>query len=144
MQKDYPQFPPQNRNPVTHRVHRREVLLQIILPVAVGVVLVLAATVGAIWAGIANTGDVSKWADASLIWLILPLMLVALLFLGLLVGVIYILTLGLQRLPFLMYRVQQFFVLVSLRVRKVADRAVEPVMRVGSFSAAWRAFWRRR
>lgn len=144
MQKDSPKFPLQSRNPATQREHRREVFWQITLPIIVGVVLVLTAAAGAIWAGVANTGDVSKWADVSLIWLILPLMVVSFLFLGLLAGLIYVFTLSLQRLPFFMHRVQKFFVLVSLRVSKVADGAVEPVMRVQSFSAAWKALWRRR
>lgn len=144
MQKDRPDFLPQSRNPLTQREHHREVLWQITLPMAVGVLLVLAAATGVIWAGVANTGDVSKWADVSLIWLIIPLMLAALLFLGLLAGLVYVLALGLRRVPFFMYRVQVFFKQVSLQVRKVSNRAVEPVMRVQSLTAAWKALWRRR
>lgn len=144
MQNDRPELPLQSRNPVTQREHRREVLWQIILPLAVGVLLVLVAGGGVIWAGTTNTGDVSKWADASLIWLIVPLMIAALLFLGLLAGLVYVLTLGIRRLPIFTYRLQKIFSLVSRRVRKAADGAVEPVLRVQSFSAAWKALWRRR
>ncbi len=144
MQKDRPEFPIPSRNPTTERKHRREVFLQITVPLAVGVMLILLAAAGVIWAGIANTGNVSAWADVSLIWLVIPLMLVVFLFLGLLAGLVYVLTLGLQRLPFFMHRVQVFFRLVDMRVRKVANGSVEPVMRVQSFSAAWKALWRRR
>jgi len=144
MQKDRPEYPLQSRNPATQRAHQREALWQISLPLVLGVLLVLAAAGGVVWAGTTNTGTVSKWADASLIWLITPLMVVALLFLGLLAGLVYVLTLGTRRLPFFMHRVQNFFRLISLWVRKAADGAVEPVLRTQSVSAAWRALWRRR
>jgi len=144
MQRDRPEFPPQGRNPATRREHQREVLWQISTPLVVGVLLALAAAGGVAWAGATNSGEVSKWADAALIWLITPLMVVSVLFIGLLGGLVYVLTLGIQRLPFFMHRVQNFFRLISLWVRKAADGAVEPVLRTQSFSAAWRALWRRR
>ena len=144
MQSERPELPRQRRNPLTQREHNRQVLWQIALPLAVGVLLALAAAGGVIWTGTVDAGAVSQWADAALIWLSLPLMLVCALFLALLAGLAYGLTVAVQRLPFFTYRVQNFFRLASLRVRKVADGAVEPVMRAQGLAAAWKALWRRR
>ena len=133
----------QKRNPVTHQAHRQEVFWQITFPLLVGLGLVFTAVGGVLWTGIAGTGEVDKWASVSLIWLIVPIMLLLFLLLVVLVALVYVLTLGLKRIPLFMYRVQEFFRLINLRFKRIADSGVEPVLRVRSFVASWRALWRR-
>lgn len=124
------------RNPETHRAHRREVLLQITLPLVIGVIIVL---VLAVLAALGAPGNVSRWADVSLIWLIIPMLLVALIFLvvfgGLAFGVFYLIRL----IPGYARQVQDFFTLVGAKVKQGSDMAVEPVLRVQSFIASLNA-----
>jgi hypothetical protein len=130
-------------NPITRERHRREVLLQITLPLGIGVLLILILMLGVIWAGANGVGSVSQWADVALIWLILQALVIGLVFLVMLAGMAYAVTMLLGVLPGYARKVQDFFLLVSVRVRQGSDTAVEPFLRYYSFKASIRALFRR-
>ncbi len=133
------------RNPVTHAAHRREVLLQISMPLLIGVLLVLAAIIGVVWAGVVGSPDVngtplvSRWADVSLLWLLIPALIFALIFLILLGSLVYALTMLLSVLPGYARLTQDFFLRVQEKTKLVADKLVEPVLKLHSFRAGARA-----
>jgi hypothetical protein len=120
------------RNPLTRAVHRREVFWQITFPLVIGALLILALAVGA---GLVSSNTASQAANISTMWLILP----ALAFTLILTLVLATVTYGLIRLigilPPYAALVQNFFIAVSQKVRKVSDQAVEPVIRVASAQA---------
>jgi len=126
------------RNLVTQAKHRREVFRQIFLPLIIAVVLLCVASGFVAYVGLAGTGDVSRWADISLIWLIVPAMVAALVFLALLVGLVAAVTWMLGALPPLARKVQDFMVRVDAAVRRGADAAASPFLRVRGMAAAWR------
>jgi hypothetical protein len=119
-------------NPLTQRQHRKEVLWQITAPLVVGVLLVLAAGIGVAYGGATNTVQVDRLASVSIIWLIIPTMVVALIFLVITAGLAY----GLMRLngilPVYTRRLQDVFVVIGARVKRAADAAAEPVIKVQS------------
>ncbi len=127
------------RNRVTHQAHRKESLWQIWLPLALGVLTVLGF---AIWSVIAasNGGNISQAADASLIIVLTPVMLMSILLLALMVAMVYLLARVLKFLPPKMLLVQYFFMRVETGTRRASNKLAEPSLRVGSFSAALRAF----
>lgn len=129
------------RNPITHQAHRREVMRQITLPLVIGGLLLLAAAVFVLVLGVRGQGDVRRWADVSLIWLIAPMMVFALLFLVLTAGLAYAVTRLLAATPIFARQVQDFFILIQYRVAEIADKAVEPVLRSQQGAASWRALW---
>ena len=126
----------QPRNEVTRTFHRREVLWQVTVPFGVGVLLILALAGGVFFTG---ARDTSLWADVSTIWLLLPVIVLALIPLVLLVLLIYGVTWLVTHLPVYTFIVQQAFRQVDSRVQEIADRAVEPALRVRSSLAALRA-----
>jgi hypothetical protein len=132
-----PIFPP--RNPFTHQKHRREVFWQVTIPLAAGLIIVLALAVGVTFA---SSGLASRLADVSLIWLILPAMVITLVFLVLTAGLAYGVIWLIGKLPPLAFKIHKFLLLFSTRVRKISDKAVEPVIRVESLKASWRALRR--
>jgi hypothetical protein len=75
--EDMDEFPPRpsKRNPVTKAAFRRQVWLQIYLPLAGGVLLLAAAAAG-LWR--ADLAGASAWADASAILLLPPVLVVIL------------------------------------------------------------------
>src|SRR4030043_691586 len=87
------------RNPVTHAKHRREVFWQIILPMLIGLLLVLTVVSIIIFSGTSSTSELSRWADVSMIWLILPSFFIALLFLIILIAFTYLITVVLRLTP---------------------------------------------
>ena len=127
------------RNPVTYERHRKEVMWQILVPVVIGAVIVLAL---AILATIGTDAQVSKGADVSVIWLITPLFIVALIFLVLLGAMIYAMMSLLGILPGYARLVQDYFDAFRVQVGIVSDKAVAPILRMESIKASLRALVR--
>ncbi|MFH1447115.1 MAG: hypothetical protein ABIG43_06895 [Chloroflexota bacterium] len=108
--------------------HRRQSMWQILAPLLIFCVLVLAAAVIiAINAG-QGSGDVSQWADTSFIIMILPAMLISLIPLVLLVGLICLTAQLLKKIPVYSFSTQQFFKRVTKFISIWADRSVKPII----------------
>jgi predicted membrane protein len=131
---------PSVRNPVTQRAHSRQVLWQITLPFSL---VVLLAVFLAVLASLSQPETASRFADISLIFLIIPTMIVAFIFLAIFAASAYGVFRLLKIIPPFARSVQDFFVRIEERVRSIADASVEPVLRVRGFSAGLRALWRR-
>src|SRR5512139_218878 len=115
------------RNPKTHAQHRREVLWQITVPLLV-VLLLLLGTVGlVIWASVQADPQVSRWADVSLVWLVVPVIILSFIFLLLLSGITYGVIKLIQVLPGYARLVQDFFLRIQARVVGISDRLVSPI-----------------
>ncbi|MEW5867851.1 MAG: hypothetical protein AB1894_01135 [Chloroflexota bacterium] len=127
------------RNPITHAKHKHEVLWQITVPLGVGVLVLVGL---AIAMGFGSAEQHSRWADISLIWLISPMLIVALLFLVILAGLTYGLIVLIQILPPYARQVQDFFVLLSIQVGKLGDKLVDPVLRIRAFKASFQTLTR--
>jgi hypothetical protein len=132
--------PKMTRNPLTHQRHRREVGLQITLPLTLGGALLLAFSVLAIVA--LSSEAQSQWADVALIWLIVPLLFVAFLILVIVAGLAYLVIMLIEVLPPYSQQMQDFMALVATKVGEVCDKSVEPVLRLQSLSASRRALQR--
>ncbi|GAP15234.1 hypothetical protein LARV_03018 [Longilinea arvoryzae] len=123
--------------------HRRQRFLQIWLPLGLAVTVVLG---GAVWAAVAAGSpgaSLTKYADISAIWLILPLCLVGGLSFLLLGLMIYLTGRAYHGLPDLDRKVQAVFSRIESGVRRAADQSVRPIYTVNSWSASWKAFFDR-
>ena len=140
------QYPPPSlfeRNPVTYEVHRKEVFRQITIPFLIGLLVLLAACVAVVFFSFRGNLDASRLADVSLIWLILPGMVIVLVFSLLFGGLAYGVFWLIGKLPPLFLKVFNFIVKVGAILRNASDKAVEPVLKVESLRASWRALTRR-
>jgi uncharacterized membrane protein YhdT len=79
---------PQHRS---YQAHRRQIAWQIILPVALAAVAMIVAFVVITVGAARGTSDLGKWADVSTIWLAIPVGIGALIILGVLSAVVYLL-----------------------------------------------------
>jgi hypothetical protein len=120
------------RNPITHERHRREVFWQITFPF---IVISLALLLLAVMAAGLSTEKASKWADISIIWMIIPALIFSLLTMAILAALVYLILQLLHILPFYFFKGHNWFVLVNLRVGRVTDSLAEPFLRV----RAWKA-----
>ena len=136
--EDKKRFVLPERNPRTHAEHRREVFWQITVPLLVGILLLLAAVAGVILGATKPVSDVGRWADVSLVWLILPTLVFALLFLIILIGLVYGITKLLGIMPRIARQVQVYFELAREKVRQFTNIIVEPFLKAHSLSAAAR------
>ncbi len=120
------------RNPVTHARHSKQVFWQIILPMLVALLILIAV---AILAGISGSAPARLWADISLIWLIVlaipPILVVAVLIMGLayltirLIGII----------PRYTLRIQGILGVVQEKVHTISDKVSAPFIKINGFVA---------
>jgi hypothetical protein len=132
--------PLSERNPVTQKAHRRQVFWQITIPL---IVIALLAVAVAVLASLSSANTASRWADISLIFLIIPALLVAFLFLAFNAALIFGLVQLLKALPPFALKAQNLAYLVEARVRSMADSLAKPFIRANSVSAGWRRLWGR-
>ena len=104
------------------RAHKRQFTWQILVPLLVVMALFLVAAV------LVATGatDTRAWADVSTIWLIAPMLVVALVFAAVLCFLIYGIARLLQVTPRYTGKAQDFFALLSTWARRIADGAAKP------------------
>lgn len=143
MGKSYPPPSLLERNPVTYEIHRREVFRQITIPLVIGLLILLVACFSVVFFSVKGTLDTARLADVSVIWLIVPSMLAVLVFTLLFGGIAYGLVWVIVKLPPLFLKIFNFIVRVGEIVKKVTNTAVEPILKVESAKASWRALTRR-
>ena len=102
--------------------HKRQLAWQILVPFFAVLALILVVAV------LVATGatDTRAWADLSTIWLIAPMLVVALVFAALLGLLIYGIARLLQVTPRFTGKAQDFFALLSAWARTIADGAAKP------------------
>jgi hypothetical protein len=107
----------------TIHAHKRQLVWQILVPFLVVTALIVAAAV------LISTGTTSAtrtWADVSIIWLIAPMLVFALFFVVMLGFLIVGIAKLLQVTPYYSSKVQNFLILLSSRMRKIADGSAQP------------------
>lgn len=122
------------RNPITYARHRREVFWQITFPLLIGAGFFLA--LGVLAGVLGGAGDHSRWADISLIWLILLTLIGSFFFLIVAVGLTFGVIRLIQVLPGGFRQAQDFFVMIRVRVEGLGNKVVEPLLRVRIWSAS--------
>lgn len=127
------------RNPLTTRKHRSDVFWQITLPLALGVVLILAMMVFAAILASGSADFSRRFADISLVWLIVPNLMSSLFSLVLLAGLAVLVTLLLRKLPPYARLAQDAFARLARRTGQICDQIVEPLLRWKGASASARA-----
>jgi len=119
----------------SYQRHRRQLALQIILPVVLFAILIVALIVLVNIATFRDGGDVGRWAAISTIWIVIPIMIVGFIFLALLTGIIYLLKRLLQITPLYTGQAQDFVRKIAIRIRRAADASVKPVIFLDSIGA---------
>jgi hypothetical protein len=130
--------------PITdsYQRHIRQRFWQIIAPVGFGILLVLVILALVIRTAVGTDagGPVSQWADASVIWLSLPVLLFSLVLVLILFGMIYLLARLLKILPGYTHLMQHYVYLAAGFIAAWADKLVAPFISVKGFSASVSAF----
>ena len=126
------------RNPITHAEHRREVFWQITLPMVLGALMLLVALASLIILANQSLSDLSRVADGSIIWMILPSLILALILLVLLIGLVYAILSVLRVFPPYAHLIQIYFERGNREVSRTTNKITEPIIRMQSISTAAR------
>jgi hypothetical protein len=127
-------------NSPTVQAHKRQFAWQILLPFLVAAVVILIAAV------LVSTGAASTtrtWADVSIIWLIIPMLSLALFCVIELGFLIYGVARLLKIMPHYTSLIQDFFVLISARARMIADGSAKPFVLFKQAGAVLRSIFKR-
>src|SRR4030065_1554303 len=91
----------------SYKIHRRQFATQILLPILTAFVLVGFLAYLIVDVTIVNdSGDLSRWAAISTLWIALPVMIIGIFLLLVLFGIIYLLVLLLQTAPVYTKKIQ--------------------------------------
>ena len=131
-------LPTPERNPKTHAAHKREVFWQITVPLVLAVLLILAVVVAIIFSATQPVTDVSRWADVSLIWIILPSLFIALIILAITVGLVIAISQVLKVIPRYARIIQLYFEQGKGKIGQLTNLMAEPILRIHSIWAAAR------
>ena len=130
-----------NRSPMED--HRRQMRWQVWAPLIASIVVFLACVILTVLGAAAGSSEISRLANISTVWVILPMLLVGFFFLVIFSASVYGMILLLPRMPEWLLRAQLWMEYFSLTVKRGADAATEPVMSANSFNARVNALWRR-
>jgi hypothetical protein len=141
---DFSPQPAVVRNPITRQRHQREIFWQVTVPMLIGSVILLVPAGLAVAASFGLVPDnTRRWADISMIWMIIPVMFMTLLTLVFLAGSVYALMRLILVLPKYSYQALGWLLLLGLNLQRLNDRLVEPFLRMHMLAASMKTLGRR-
>jgi hypothetical protein len=120
----------------SYKRYRKQLISQIILPMVIAGLLLVALIVLIIFATFRENGDVARWAAISTIWIVIPIMIASLIFLLVLGGLVYLMKRLLNITPTYTGLAQDFVHKLAIRIRLAADALVKPVIFVDGLGAS--------
>lgn len=132
---------PVNASPM--RDHRRQMLLQVWLPLTVSIIIFLALAILAVVGAVQGSSQVERWGNISAIWVIIPVLFFGIILMALVGGMAYGVSKLLGKMPGWMLKAQLAMIRLALMVRRAADSATKPVVAVNTFSTRATTLWDR-
>jgi len=126
---------------LSYKEHRKQLMWQIILPIVLTVILIIAAIVLINIATFRDGGDVARWAAVSTIWIVIPIMIGMLIFTVVLGGLIYLLARLLNITPTYTGMAQDYVRKAAVYIKKGADAVVRPIFGLEGIKASINAFF---
>ena len=123
----------------SYKRHRRQRTSQIILPVALAALVFIGLIVLVNIATFAYNGDVARWGAIATIWISIPVCLMGFVLLALLGGMVYLLGRLLGIAPTYTGKTQDFVHKLAIRIRRIADASVKPIIALNGYGATIKA-----
>jgi hypothetical protein len=120
----------------SYKRYRKQLFSQIILPMIITALLFVGMIVLISVATFRDGGDVGRWAAISTIWIVVPIMIAALIFIVLLTGLVYLLKRLLNITPTYTGRLQDFIHKIAVYIKHAADATVKPVFFIDGIGAS--------
>lgn len=125
----------------SYKRHRKELVWQIILPVVLTSLLLVALIVLISVATFRDNGDVARWAAISTIWIVAPIMIGLLIFTALLGGLIYLMMKLLNITPTYTSLAQDYVYLAVGYIKRASEAIVQPVLQLNGILASLISFF---
>jgi len=121
--------------------HRKQVVWQVILPVVLTSLLIVALIVLVNIATFNQGGDVARWAAISTMWIVIPIMIGMLIFLAILVGLVYLMKKLLDLTPNYTSLAQDYVYKAEGYIKRMSEALVKPVLQLNGILASLIAFF---
>lgn len=121
--------------------HRRELWTQILVPVIIAALALVAVIVLIALATFRSGGDVARWAAISTIWIVIPILILSLIFLVLLAALIYGMASLLKLIPPYTGYAQRIVWRAQGYIQRGADIVARPVLGLEGALATIRSFF---
>ena len=128
---------------LSYKRHRKQTMNQIVLPVVLSALVMIALIVLISLSTFRADGDVGRWAAISTIWLVIPVMLAGLIVLAILVGLIYLMARGLQIIPTYTGLAQEYVAKARWHIMRGAHMIFKPFLVIEGWSASIQEFFRK-
>jgi hypothetical protein len=130
------------QNP-SYRKHKKQRFWQIFFPIGLGIAMILTLVAWIILTAVGSSGagEISTWADTSLIWLILPALLFAFIAAMFLFVLIYFVRWMTKVLPPYSAILQHHSRQIAKKTRTLSDKLVAPMITTQSVKARVLAFF---
>lgn len=125
------------------QLHRRQVWTQILLPMLLVALIILALVALISLSAFRDQGDVGRWAAIATIWLTIPTLVAGLIFLAALAAVTYAVAKVTQVIPPYSYKAQTIFQRIADGTTRAAEMVRKPALAVRGVGALLRAGWHR-
>jgi hypothetical protein len=125
----------------SYKRHRKELMWQIILPVVLTSILLIALIVLINVATFRDGGDVGRWAAISTIWIVIPIMIGLLIVVAILGGLVYLMQRLLNITPTYTSLAQDYVYLAEGYIKRAAEAIVKPVLQLNGILASLIAFF---
>lgn len=110
--------------------HKQQLLRQIILPIVFVTILGLSVVILSCFAITGEKSDLSLWADISMIWLIIPMMILFLILIGLMFGLVYGSSKLLKVTPRYTGLLQEYILWFYAEVAIVTQKITRPILSI--------------
>ena len=127
----------------SYKRHRKQLVWQIIMPVVLTSLLIVALIVLINIATFRDGGDVGRWAAISTIWIVIPIMLGLLIVLALLAGLVYLMKKLLNVTPTYTSLAQDYVYIAEGYIKRATEAIVKPVLQLNGILASINAFFER-
>ena len=125
----------------SYKRHRKQVMWQIILPMVLTSVLLVALIVLINIATFRDGGDVGRWAAISTIWIVIPIMIGLLIFIAVMGGLVYLMQRLLNITPTYTSLAQDYVYLAEGYIKRATEAIIKPVLQLNGILASILAFF---
>ena len=125
------------------RAHRRQMLLQVWLPLIVTFIVVIAIAILSVIGAVQGSSQIDRWGSIAAIWVIIPVLMWGIILMAIVGGLAFGVTFLLRKMPGWMLKVQLLSLRIALMVRRASDAATKPVVKANTLSARATTLWDR-
>ena len=123
--------------------HRKQMTWQIVMPIVLTSLLLIALIVLINVATFRDNGDVARWAAISTIWIVIPIMIGLLIVLAVMAGLVYLMMRLLHITPTYAGLAQHYVFLAVGYIKRGTDVVVKQVIEIQGALASIRRFFKK-